>query len=367
MRDKGFDTELIYLGKRLSHYGYDEGIFTSKHTKFINNKSMLYWHLRKFGNVLIDAWKDVLPLSSAIDKNDRVIIDYNSGGGFDHFNFPSALSCFRGKALHNAFDERSRVDGWNVLDRKVAYTGGLLYEGSNQVDITKILEKYKISQDDKVVIFFPKSIYLYYNKLKIWFPENYEIYQQWYLKTYKTIISTLQSIGCRVFVKLHPSAYSGYKTNKNIELMYWVDNFNGIEIPDSEDTMSLYKRCDFGVTILSHASIDLAYFGKPMIYVESENAHQADITKVYGSNSITDLPAGPSDSWCQGNWDKRRNPWIKSWIGSYCTKDSMSELILRYCDNANQYEYSQFNKEFWVCTDGRSSERIVAEIKKLKP
>jgi len=225
-------------------------------------------------------------------------------------------------------------------------------------------QHYQLSPEKSTVVLFPKGIKVLEDKIDMWFSDwtirDREDMKERYRNKYQEIINGVIEAECNLLIKMHPSAYASYRTRSEHEYQFWTQ-FPGIRILKPEDTYYCFEHLDFGLGINTHSALDLGYFGKPFIYVDS---HEFQIPEILRINQLTELPPGPSSHWNKGGINEV-NPWFPSWLGHYSKVEDLPTLLNNPgAKIINPVEQKNFIKEFWYSSDGKASDRIVDGVKK---
>jgi hypothetical protein len=218
-------------------------------------------------------------------------------------------------------------------------------------------QRYGLDPRRKIVVFFPKGIKLFEDKLHMWFKDKGTEYNAWYLDRYDAICKAAQAAGMNLILKLHPSAYASYRTRRDLEYEFW-EKYPWAATLEPDDTYTCYAHADVGISIVSHSALDLGYFRRPFIYVDMDQAPLPSLLDENMAAGQCRLPPGPSRQWESGDIKSWR-PYFPSWVGAACHADQLADMLTSGdYDDPDSTHYDRFIEEFWHRDDGKSSERI---------
>jgi len=311
----------------------------------------------------------------------KKIISYDSAGGMDHKQNFANITCIKSKYYSKYI--KTIEYGWakylykSKLINKILkldpqnshkISGSILYENRQKVlsannDLKK---RYNIND---IIIFFPKSIITYHEKLNLWFKDekNKDLINS-FSKKHKDLCFQIirKLIECRfdIVVKLHPSIYNSNKIKFAEEKDFWVGA--GAKIMNPEDSFSFYNNLDLGISLNSHSCMDVNYFRKPFLFIKDGQSLPSLDAPSWQFHKYTSLPLGPIKDWGKKIADPV-NKFFPTWIGYFSDINSLtSEKISSYIENPiDQAYYDKFIEEFWYKDDNSASQRIVNQLKNL--
>jgi hypothetical protein len=372
LRARGLDADLATVGRGLSGLGYTPADLAA-HPALAEGPHVAslrdFWGLvRRYHAVLLDAWKSSIPLAEIAHIAGLVVFDHDGGGGFDHYPLKSDASFFKGPAAERVFQFWA-TPGWSpspvkIRSRRTVITGGIVHERWRPGPLggrDEFLRRHRLDPGRRTALFFPKGIRIFEDKLNGWFKEGGTAANDWYLRTTDRIVRAVDKADFNLVVKLHPSAYASYRTDADREYHFWT-RYPRAAVLAPNDTYSAYAYADVGLSIVSHAVLDVAYHLRPFIYVDSAEAPLPAKLMYWTTPGLCTLPVGPSAGW-QTPPARHPNPYFASWIGAYCTSAELQSTLAegRYRDEDPDH-YRAFNHEFWLGADGRAAERIANEI-----
>ena len=307
----------------------------------------------------------------------KKIISYDSAGGTDQYNNFANFACVKSNFHKDFF-----LNSGGVLPRSsklqrfikfrpkksiVKVTGSVLYE-ENFIQVLNnrlFRKKYNLTDNEKIIVLFPKTIYGYEKKIDIWCKGQNPSESSFLKKLHKDlniiILDIIRSFGSTPLVKLHPMAFNGPDSNKEID--FWESNNAKLIDVSANDTFSMYKNLSLGISLNSQSSLDVNLFSKPFIYLDDAKVLPPWFKDTQEYKIHNDFPSGASS-----DWDKDRKKSFKfspSWVGRLSNiKDLKNDIIqASHEDYSNHYE--QFIKEFWYKNDNKASSRIVSLIEEL--
>jgi hypothetical protein len=221
-------------------------------------------------------------------------------------------------------------------------------------------DHYRLDPSVPVVVLFPKGIGSFEKKVDVWFPkwteEKRTAYNRWFLDKYAQICQAVREAGCSLIIKMHPSAYAAYMCRTDQAYIYW-EQFPWARVIAPEHTYACHQHAACGVGISTHSSLDLGYFNKPFIYVDSDQVEPPPGLPFH-INHLCSLPLGPSSHWDDGSLESV-NPWFPSWLGYFSRVEDLPSLLNREVHQPIWPNHrQQFVEEFWHKADGHASERI---------
>ena len=372
LRRRGVDADLATVGRGLSGLGYTAADLAA-HPALADGPHITslrdFWRaVHPYRAVVLDAWKSSIALAEIAQIAGLVVFDHDSSGGFDHYPVDSDVTFFKSPAAARVFQlwatpEWSRSPA-TLRDRRVVITGGILHERwqpGPPAERGDFLRRYGLEPARRTALFFPKGIRIFEDKLNGWFKERGPAVNEWYLRTTERIVRAADEAAVNLIVKLHPSAYASYRTRADEEHAFWTQ-YPRVAVLAAEDTHAAYAHADVGLSIVSHAVLDLAYHLRPFVYVDSAEAPLAAKLTYWTKPGLCTLPIGPSVGWAAPP-AVHPNPYFASWVGAYSTSGELRATLAdeRYRDEDPEH-YRVFNREFWSGADGHAAERMADEI-----
>jgi len=311
----------------------------------------------------------------------KKIISYDSAGGMDHKQNFANITCIKSKYYSKYI--KTIEYGWakylykSKLIKKMLkldpqnsqiISGSIIYENCYKVSSAKndLKNKYEIND---LIIYFPKSIITYQEKLNLWFKDekNKDVINS-FSKKHKDlsfqIIRKFIDCGFDILVKLHPSIYNSSKIKFAEEKDFWVSA--GAKIMDPNDSFSFYDNLDLGISLNSHSCMDVNYFRKPFLFIEDGQSLPSLDAPSWQFHKYTSLPLGPIEDWGK-KIDVPKNKFFPTWVGYYSNLNSLTEeKISSYIQTPiDKTYYDRFIEEFWFKDDNNASQRIVDQLKNL--
>ena len=372
LRARGVDADVATVGRGLSGLGYapsdlaaHPALAEGPHVASLRD----FWRaVLPYRAVLLDSWKSSIPLAEIARIAGLTVFDHDGGGGFDHYPLDSDVSFFKGPAALRVFHHWA-TPAWSptpvaVRSRETIITGGILHERWRPEPVAErsaFLRRLGLDANRRTVLFFPKGVRIFEDKLNGWFKEGGAAANDWYLRATDRIVTAVASAGFNLVVKLHPSAYASYRTQAAHEYRFWT-RYPDLAVLAPEDTYAAYAHTDVGLSIVSHAVLDVAYHLRPFVYVDSADAPMPAKLTYWTTPGLCTLPVGPSTGWDRPP-ARHPNPYFASWVGGYCSSGDLGATLIegRYRDE-DAGHYRAFNREFWSGADGRAGERIADEI-----
>jgi hypothetical protein len=103
--------------------------------------------------------------------------------------------------------------------------------------------------------------------------------------------------------------------------------------------------------------MDLGYFGKPFIYVDSDLI-ELPANPVFDTRHLCRLPLGPSSHWHSEPLESA-NPYFPSWLGWFSRGEKLAGLLMNFPEEKISHkDHQAFIDEYWYKNDGKASERI---------
>ena len=376
--EKGHEVTFCLPGRTINAAGFmpdavKEPLFQSHGAVWLDSLDDFSRLVSRHDAVVFGSWKNYWQLSRIAKSKGRPVIDYQSSGGFEHWPGGVDLACVRSTYSKRRLlcwpDTRPSGVGL-VTEDQMVITGscqlGKTFVGRPQdtEKREKFCRAYDLDPSRPIVTFFPKAVGQLDEKVGIWFSEKTDkeraAYSGWLKDKYGEICHRIVEAKCNLVVKMHPHAYAGYRTTNNWERDYWS------RIPEARivfpaDVNTLFEVLDIGVGTDSHIALDMGYFGKPFVYVDSDLLEPPPNWDFEVLPTL-DLPLGPSSHW-DDKPSSSGNLWFPSWLGHACRAADLPALL----SDPTKYQirkdhWKSFIKEFWHTTDGRDSARnIVTE------
>jgi len=307
----------------------------------------------------------------------KKIISYDSAGGTDQFNNFANITCVKSNFHKDFF-----INSGGVLPRShklqrfiklrpkkssVIVTGSILYE-ENFIEVLNnrlFREKYNLTENEKIIVLFPKAIFGYEKKIDIWCKNQNPSESSFLKKLHKDlnlkILDIIRSFGSTPLVKLHPLAFNGPDSNKEID--FWESNNAKLIDVSANDTFSMYKNLSLGISLNSQSSLDVNLFSKPFIYLDDGKILPPWFKDTQEYKIHNNFPQGASSNW--DNDKKNLFKFSPSWVGRLSEiKDLKKDLIHIFNEDYSNH-YEKFIKEFWYKNDNKASSRIVDLIEEL--
>ena len=286
----------------------------------------------------------------------KTIISYDSAGGMDHKNNFAQISCVKSDFYKRFMKKLGRI---KISQKTVRITGSIIFEDMKLPILSKkdFCEKYKCK--DKVIVYFPKSIFTFKKKLHTWVKGDLkaveEIHQR-HINLSKNLCEKIRNLGFNPLIKLHPGLLNSPFLDQELE--FW-DSL-GVSVIEDFDAPSMLKHIDLGVSFKSQSALDVNYFRKPFMYLKEGNSLPINLPHA----EVCSLPLGPSNEW--GSPDPFVNHAMPSWVGGLADLNSFESEFLRLLQQKFPVEhYDSFIEHFWFSDDGRASDRILSYLDKL--
>jgi len=376
---KGIDVIFGLPSRKINAFGYTDNvkndqIFNTGEAVWLDSKRDYLKYLLRSDAVLFGSWKSYLPLTEMAQAMGKPVVNFNTTSGLDHWPHGANYVCVKGP-----FSRRQMLYLQDKLSQKgsvredhVVITGSIIHEGYQSdggaspdcLSREAFYEYYHLDPKRPTVIFFPKGIRTFERKISVWFPrwsdQQRAAYNRWFLDKYAQICNAVLETGCNLIIKMHPTAYAAYMTHTHQEYEYW-QKFPWANVLAPEHTYACYEYAACGIGINTHSALDLAYFSKPFIYVDSDQIEPPPAI-TFHINHLCALPPGPSSHW-ESSPLESVNPWFPSWLGYFCRASELSDLISDTgALKISSDHRSQFIEEFWYKADGKSSERIAEAV-----
>ncbi|MBF0191489.1 MAG: hypothetical protein HQL99_10190 [Magnetococcales bacterium] len=333
------------------------------------------WHFRQAMRgcqiVVFSTWRSYLPLTRLAQAEGRPTINFCATSGLDHWSHGVERCLIRSRFTHRMLRFEHETMGLPMpSDDQIRIVGSIQYEYPDDhrptvfPDRERFCHHYGLDPARPIAVLFPKGIQSFHKKVTAWFPhwnpQQVDQYHQWFLDRYARICEQTRNAGCNLLIKMHPTAYVGYNCDTASESTFW-QQFPWAKILEAQHTMAMFQHADVGLGINSHASLDMGYFNKPFIYVDSDLIPLPDLP-IFNVNKLVHLTPGPSTHWHTQPMDI--NPWFRSWLGAFSRVEDLPGLLI---DPARTLpiqpaDREAFITEFWGVGDNQASVRIVNEI-----
>lgn len=348
----------------------NDPIFKAENTVLINGDWDFHTHMRHCQMVVFCGWRSYLPLARLAQTQGRLTINFSASTGVDHW-IHGVERCL----THSHFSKRyfaryHKTIGNTILpDDEIRVIGSMQHEYFKNSSTPLIQDRetffryYNFNPERPIAVLFPKGIASFQTKVEKWFKHweksKIDSYNQWLLDKYGEICRQVKMSDYNLLIKLHPSAYVSYNCTKQEEVEFWTQ-YPWAKVLDSSHTQSMFKHVNVGLGINTHSSLDMAYFNKPFIYVDSDKIEKPSLPQ-FDVYDLIDLPHGPANRWKDG-WNGS-NPWFPSWLGGFSRGEKLAECL----SDPSSFDFSKedqdrFIAEFWFKNDGKTSQRIVDEI-----
>jgi len=378
LRKKGFDAQLLLPGYNINAFGYDkqfqnDPVFQNNKCFWIDSLSAYKKLVKRYDAVMLGSWKTYSTLSHVARSYGKLVFGYQSTTGLDHWHndvdFAFLISNFKKRFMLYAFKEFENIDdppdsNSLIITGSIAHDRYINKHNNLKIDRETFLRSYDLNLGSNTVVLFPKATKVFSDKIDLWFRDwsekKREAQKVWYLNKYEEICNAVINADSNLLIKMHPSAYASYRTSLSYERKFW-NQFPWAKVLKPEDTYSCYEHLDFGIGINSQAALDLGYFDKPFIYVDSD---QPAIPENLIKTHLTKTPNGPSSHWNRDGFDDV-NPWFPSWLGHFSRAQDLPDLLNDPDAKRVSPEHREaFVKEYWYRSDGKASERIVSVVEK---
>ncbi len=370
LENRGVEVRFAVSGRQINRNGYDredvaDAVFRREKTLFLENEWEFRTHMRGCDAVLFGTWKSYQPLVEMARSEGRPTLNYNENGGGDHW--PSGVDhCLlrspwsrRLMYYHQEMMKYERL----LTPEQITITGSVMHERvigeAAALGKEPFCRYYGLDPSRPIAVLFPKGVGAQSKKTPLWFPgwseKQVDGYNQWFLDKYGEICERVREAGWQLLLKMHPTAYTSYWCKSDEEYAYW-QRYPWIKVLEPQHTYDMFRHMDVGLSVTSHAAMDLGYFGKPCLFIDSDLIEPPKLP-MFHIRHLCEIPLGPSSHW--HTTPDTGNPWFSSWLGGFCRA---SELPERLNDPAflqvSEKDWQTFVGEFWYRNDGRSAERI---------
>ncbi|RMD56037.1 MAG: hypothetical protein D6828_04340, partial [Nitrospirae bacterium] len=369
----GYEVVLALPSRAINANGYpnevkDDAVFRRAGAVWLSSEDDYKRYMAKSYCVIFGSWKSYEPLTEMAHMLGKPVLNFNTTSGLDYWPHGVNRGCVKGPfSKRHLLYLQEVLPNYGSLDEKdIIITGSIIhehYESAKPVDMSyeEFIRYYGLDPIKPVVVFFPKGIGSFRRFIDAWFPawseEKRDAYNQWFLDKYAEICFYVKEANCNLIVKMHPTAYTSYLTRSDEEYAYW-SRFPWVKVLKPEHTYACYKHATCGIGVNTHSSLDMGYYNKPFIYVDSDLIEQPK-HPVFHVNHLCSLPKGPSSHWHEEP-SESVNPRFPSWLGYFCRAKELPTLLNGEVQKPIPHKYwRMFVEEFWYRDDGRSCERIV--------
>jgi hypothetical protein len=377
LEQKGVEVVFIVPGRFFNKSAPDHDIVANspllqaEGAVFINGEYDFRVQMRGCQVVAFSSWRGYLPLTRIAQSEGRPTINFMGATGVDHWTHGVERCLVSSQFIkemlefvhENLGDPRTPPDQIRVVG-SIQYEYPEDHEYGNLADRAAFIDHYGMNPKRPIVVLFPKGIQSFHSKLHIWFPdwdtERVDTYNQRVLDKYGEICHKVREADCNLLIKMHPSAYASYKCMKEEEDKYWKQ-YPWAKVVLPEHSQYMFQHADVGIGITTFSALDMGYFGKPFIYVDSDIIDPPSIPE-FSIIQQSKLIPGPSSHW--HSTPLTSNPWFHSWLGAACRVEDLPEYLQdpKSSMPIPARDHRAFIKEFWYSDDGLASERIVDEI-----
>lgn len=318
---------------------------------------------------LFGTCKNQTPLIDLAKARGLPVVGYQSMGGFNFWHAGLDRGCVPGPLM-------ARKIAFLYGENDLTVTGSLAHripEGLPAVpgrtplasDRDAFFARYHLDPARPLGVLFPKGIQSLHAKVPSWFrdwtPAQCLEYEQRIEGIYARILDGLVAAGWNAAIKMHPSSNRSYRCDRDEEYAYW-SRF-GLPVLETEDAYNAYRHLDLGLGVSTHSALDVNYFGKPFLYVDTLDVPLIPTKAAYMSRYCA-LPRGPSEGWAHGGHASEF--WLPAWVGRYCTSPELGAVLadpatLQVPSDAHR----TFIAEFWHSTEADAADSIAEEALKM--
>lgn len=374
IEEKGFATLFALPGYRLNKAGYHENqrndtTFQREHAVLVNSEQDFYAAVLQCDAVLFSTWRSYLPLTQLAHALGRPTANFCATNGIDFWSHGVDCCLIRSPYTHRLLIDESENFGHSLPpESHIVPVGSVQYEylessAAKHVPTKEtFFQHYNLDPSLPLAVLFPKGIQSFRHKIPKWFKHwderQADIYNQRFLDSYETICRQVKQARFNLLIKMHPSAYAGYLCDTAKEYAFW-QQYPWAKVLAPEDTLAMLHHADVGLGITSYSALDLAYFGKPFLYIDSGRIEPPNTLSFATINKISRIPRGPSSHW-HTNPSQFINPWFPGWVGSYCLSEQLAQVLNDPASlKVRAEDLATFIAEFWYKNDGHAAERIV--------
>ncbi|MBF0439713.1 MAG: hypothetical protein HQL93_11405 [Magnetococcales bacterium] len=321
--------------------------------------------------VVFSTWRSYLALTRMAQAEGRATINFCATSGIDHWTHGVERCLIRSRFTHRLLEHEAATMGLSLPPSdQIRIVGSIQYEYPKDLQPTSFRDRdhfchhYGLDPRRPIAVLFPKGIQSFHKKVALWHPDwtqqQVDHYNQWFLDKYGEICHKARESACNLLIKMHPSAYVAYNCSSEFEKQYW-HHYPWAKVVEAGHTQAMFDYADVGLGINTHASLDMGYFRKPFIYVDSDIKPPPNLP-AFDNIKLGTLTPGPSSHW--HSQPLIVNPWFRSWLGAFSRAEDLSALLAdpKSLLPIEQADWEMFVEEYWGLGDNRASERIVAEI-----
>ena len=373
---RGIDVKFFLPSRKLNRNGYtdeivNDTIFKNENARYITSIRQFIKNINKCDAVVFGSWKQYSDIAEIARRKGKMTINFNSTSGLDHWPHSVDYALVKGHFSKRfmLYVQQNLPGHGNLTEDRIHVLGSIIHDAPDYLqqdhfaDREAFFRKYNLELEKPLAILFPKGIGTQRAKISMMFREWDSIKcQDWcnrLSQKYKEICTSSNKAEFNLIVKMHPTAYTSYMTNYSDEYKFWSE-IKEVSILDVSDTYECYRYMDVGLGVNTHAALDTAYYGKPFIFIDSEEFELPQLPQ-FDFSEIWNMPFGPSS-----HWDSTPlgliNPWCPSWLGYYSNIKNLKDLLISLDfskENIEQSHREIFVKEFWHKNDGKTAERIV--------
>ncbi|MBF0614304.1 MAG: hypothetical protein G8237_11105 [Magnetococcales bacterium] len=322
--------------------------------------------------VAFSTWRSYLPLTRLAQAEGRLTLNFSAATGIDHWTHGVERCLIRSPFTRRLLQHEHKTLGLPLPpEEQIREVGSLQYEAIEQHGWNRFPNResfclhYGLNPQQPIAVLFPKGIQSFRHKVTSWFPEwtteQMDQYHQQFLDKYGAICRQARKAGCNLLVNLHPSSQASYNCNADEELAYWTQHPWAKPLAP-EHSLAMYRFADVGIGINTHSSLDMGYFKKPFIYVDSDQLLRPDLPS-FDILKLSRLPPGPSSHWHTQPLTTV-NPWFPSWLGAFSRMEELADLLTAPEEKmtVTTTDWEAFMAEHWGGTKPEASQRIVTEI-----
>lgn len=321
--------------------------------------------------VVFSAWRSYEPLVRLAQTEGRLTLNFCATSGLDHWTNGVERCLTRSPFTIRVLRFAHEQMGLSMpSEDQMRIVGSLQYEyleDTNPIGFDNresFCRHYGLQAQRPIAVLFPKGIQSFHKKVAIWFSdwnqEQVDSYNQFFLDKYGEICRQVQQAGYNLIIKMHPTAYIAYNCNKEQEYEFW-QQYPWAKVLDPTHTRAMYCYADVGLGINTHSALDMGYFKKPFIYVDSDLIQPPDLP-TFKMSLLGKLIQGPSSHW--HTQPITANLWFWSWLGAFSRAEDLADLLTHSSTSLtiNQADWEAFIEEYWGSKDNKVSTRIVEEI-----
>ncbi|MEO5333094.1 MAG: hypothetical protein H7839_13825 [Magnetococcus sp. YQC-5] len=333
------------------------------------------WEFRKSMRncqmVIFSVWRSYGPLVSLAHAEGRPTLNFCATSGLDHWSNGVERCLIRSPFTRRLLQHEHDTMGMPIPpEDQIRVVGSIQYEYPEDLhpmvfpDRASFCRHYGLDPERPIAVLFPKGIQSFHKKVALWFQDwnkdQVDRYNQWFLDKYGEICVKVKESGYNLLIKMHPMAYAAYNCDTEFEFQYWQQYPWG-KVLAVRHTRDMYHYADVGVGITTHSSLDMGYFKKPFIYIDSDIMAPPNLP-AFDTIQLGRLTPGPSTHW--HTQPMTVNPWFRSWLGAFCRAKDLPDVLANAPTSLafTEADWKQFVAEYWGMHDNQASERIVEEI-----